>query len=162
MAKSSPGLSPLRASGRANFRHAAAFSRHDASEFCQAMPPNEIRGRGECRVPNAPAASCALCSFSMHTSIHSGGTGNIRHSPRDGFTAYFVLSPVTGLFCHRRPRDKPRDLDASVGASGPHDFAVRISALVSRHQSVHRIPHPTSVTIAIRPSCGAGQPEHYD
>jgi hypothetical protein len=69
-------------------RHTTAFSRHDASEFCQAIPPNEIRGRGECRVPNAPAASCALCSGSMHTSIHSGGTGNIRHSPRNGFTAY--------------------------------------------------------------------------
>ncbi len=47
-----------------------------------------IRGRGECRVPNAPAASCALCSWSMHTSIHSGSTGYIRHSPRNGFTAY--------------------------------------------------------------------------
>src|SRR5713226_2886711 len=23
---------------------------------------------------------------------------------RNGFTAYFVLSPVTGLFCHRRQR----------------------------------------------------------
>src|SRR3984893_10792890 len=23
---------------------------------------------------------------------------------RNGFTTYFVLSPVTGLFCHRRPR----------------------------------------------------------
>src|SRR6202043_2123324 len=51
---------------------------------------------------------------------------------------------------------KSRDLDASVGAPGPHAFAVRIGALVSRHQSVHRIPLPTSVTIAIRPSCGGG------
>jgi len=50
----------------------------------------------------------------------------------------------------------PRKLSASVGAPGPHDFAVRFSALVSRHQSVHRIPHPTSVTIAIRPSCRGG------
>src|SRR6266849_7280858 len=24
---------------------------------------------------------------------------------RNGFTAYFVLSPATGLFCHRRPTD---------------------------------------------------------
>jgi hypothetical protein len=31
------------------------------------------------------------------------------------------------------------------------------SALVSRTESVHRIPHPTSVTIAIRPSCEAGR-----
>ena len=51
-------------------------------------------------------------------------------------TVYFVLSPVTGLFCHRRLRNMGpvrarlgrlaiRKLDASVGASGPHDFAVR-------------------------------------
>src|SRR5216683_3377572 len=57
-------------------------------------------------------------------------------------TAYVVLSPVTGLFCHRRPRigdlsapgraDLPsRELDASVGASGPHDFAVREKRLSS-------------------------------
>src|SRR6202035_4522321 len=50
----------------------------------------------------------------------------------------------------------PRKLSASVGAPGPHDFAVRSSALVTRHQSVHRIPHPTSVTIAIRPSYRGG------
>ena len=50
-----------------------------------------------------------------------------RHSPRNGFTVSFVLSPVTGLFCHRRRRNCFRQLDASVGASGPHDFAVRRS-----------------------------------
>ena len=45
-------------------------------------------------------------------------------------------------------------LGASVEASGPHDFAVRLQALVLRLANVHRIPRPTSVTIAIRPSCG--------
>ena len=33
-----------------------------------------------------------------------------------------------------------RKLDASVEASGPHDFAVRISAVRYRHLSVHCIP----------------------
>jgi hypothetical protein len=80
-----------------------------------------------------------------------------RHSLRDGFNAYFVLSPVTGLFCHRRLADTSAKLDASVGAPGPHDFAVRFKLRSStRRQSVHRIPLPTSVTIAIRPSCGNG------
>ena len=46
-------------------------------------------------------------------------------------TAYIVLSPVTGLSCHRHRRSYLRQLDASVGASGPHDFAVRKSALSS-------------------------------
>src|SRR3984957_7815434 len=49
------------------------------------------------------------------------------------FTAYFALSLVTGLSCHHRPCDAKHhhELDASVGASGPHDFAVRRIALSS-------------------------------
>src|SRR5437868_6220451 len=49
-----------------------------------------------------------------------------------------------------------RKLDASVETSGPHDFAVRVSTVRQRCLRVHRIPCPTSVTIAIRPSCGTG------
>src|SRR3979411_1704295 len=69
-------------------------------------------------------------------------------------TVSFGLSSVTGLVCHRRERICLRSLDTSVGASGPHDFAVRISAVRPQHISVHRIPFPTSVTIASRPSLG--------
>ena len=54
-------------------------------------------------------------------------------------TAYFVLSPVTGLFCHRRLMDTSTKLDASVGASGPHDFAVRFGTVRYRRFHVHRI-----------------------
>jgi hypothetical protein len=36
--------------------HAFAFPRHIAPEFCFILPP-EKRGRGECRVPDAPAAA---------------------------------------------------------------------------------------------------------
>src|ERR1700688_1875880 len=71
-------------------------------------------------------------------------------------TVFFALSPVTGLVCHRRQRSRLRQLDASVGASGPHDFAVRESGVRLRHCHDHRIPPPTSVTIAKRPSEEAG------
>jgi hypothetical protein len=49
-----------------------------------------------------------------------------------------------------------RQLDASVGASGPHDFAVRKLALSSLRRL--RPPHPnlTFVTIAKRPFVWAG------
>ena len=54
-------------------------------------------------------------------------------------TVSFVISPVIGLCCHRR--FACAKLDASVEASGPHDFAVRVqprsSAVLT---SVHRIP----------------------
>jgi hypothetical protein len=59
---------------------------------------------------------------------------------RNGFTAYVVLSPAIGLFCHRRLQRLNRKLDASVEASGPHDFAVRLGAVRQKRRRVHRIP----------------------
>ena len=45
-------------------------------------------------------------------------------------TVSFVLSPGTGLSCPRRFAEDSTKLDASVGASGPHAFAVRKAPLV--------------------------------
>ena len=59
--------------------------------------------------------------------------------PARWFTAYFALSPVTGFFA-TVACGSFRKLDASVGASGPHDFAVRCGAVRRRHIRVHRIP----------------------
>jgi hypothetical protein len=56
---------------------------------------SDIRGRRECRARDAPAASRAMKK--AHERSHHGHTGTTRHSPRNGFTAYFVLSPVTTL-----------------------------------------------------------------
>jgi hypothetical protein len=87
----------------------------------------------------APAVSCA----NMHKKNaheHTGSAEAIRHSLRNGFTAYNVLSPVIGLSCHRRLADTSAKLDAGVEASGPHDFAVRLGAVRQRRRHVHRIP----------------------
>ncbi len=114
----------------------------------------ENRGRRECRVPDAPAAARVVV-VSTRVS-HHGHAGSPGIPPAMVLTAYFVLSPVTGLSCHRRRRNFFRQLDASVGASGPHDFAVRIST--ARLALLPRPPHPcpTFVTIAKRPSVWAG------
>jgi hypothetical protein len=55
--------------------------------------------------------------------------------PAQWFYGLYVISPVTGLSCHRRLRDAKhhRTLSASLGAPGPHDFAVRIMSFVRRH-----------------------------
>ena len=58
---------------------------------------------------------------------------------------------MIGLCCHRRLRNYSHKLDASVETSEPHDFVVRVHAVRQRHVSVHRIPFPTSVTIASAP-----------
>jgi hypothetical protein len=76
--------------------------------------------------------------------------------PARWFIAYSGLSPVTGLFCHRRLAGVTAKLDASVGASGPHGFAVRLKRIRQSAIRVHRIPLSTSVTIAKRPSDEAG------
>jgi hypothetical protein len=56
-------------------------------------------------------------------------------------TVSFVISPVTGLIVTVAPKKlASRELDASAGASEPHDFAVRLSAVRYRHLRVHRIP----------------------
>jgi hypothetical protein len=56
-------------------------------------------------------------------------------------TVSFVLSPVTGFLATVTPEKlASQELDASVGASEPHDFAVRFP----RHSSKAplRPPHP--------------------
>src|SRR5256714_14439175 len=69
-------------------------------EALQIRWPSQNRGRRESRVPTAPAVSCAKRTV-VGAHEHTGSAETARPSPRNGFTAYFVLSPVSGLFCHR-------------------------------------------------------------
>jgi hypothetical protein len=112
-----------------------AIPRRDAPELCMNLVPPLDRGCEERRMPVAPAASCALVSVES-TRVTTSTPESPGVPARNGFTTYFELSPVTGLFCHRRLTDvrciptrlggcTSARLDASVGASGPHDFAVR-------------------------------------
>jgi hypothetical protein len=132
--------------------HSSTISRREAPELCKNSSPSKIRGRREDQVRAAPAVSCAMCTKKC-AHEHTGSAESIRPSLRNGFTAYSALSPVNGLSCHRRRADTSAQLDASVGASGPHDFAVRIGR--ARQSQLSRPPHPTArfVTIASRPSC---------
>ena len=136
--------------------------RSPATQSARVLPiaPSSFRGRRECRAPDAPAAACA---GGRKQKAHALVRSHRKHPafPAQWFTTYFVLSPVTGLFCHRHQWRLRHQLDTSVGVSGPHDFAVRSGIVrpctcVHRHRRVHRIPHPTSVTTAKRPSCERG------
>src|SRR4051794_4114174 len=77
-----------------------AISRRDAPEFYRTVVPPGKGGRREDRVRAAPAVSCARCT-SKNAHEHTGSAETLRPSPRNGFTAYIGLSPVTGLSCHR-------------------------------------------------------------
>src|ERR1019366_7196600 len=93
-------------------RHESAIPRRDAPELCMNSSP--FRGRGERRVPAAPAASRAD-GETRHTSVVTTGPPVHPAFPHAMvLTVSFVLSPVTGLFCHRRRRIGIHRLDASV------------------------------------------------
>jgi len=112
-------------------------------------------------MPGAQCARSLVCKIKKHTSIVTTVTPETPGIPRAMvLTAYSALSPVTGLSCHRRLRSCLRRLDASVGASGPHDFAVRWSAPSSEALPASTASRPAFVTIASRPSGGTG-PNRY-
>jgi hypothetical protein len=110
---------------------------------------------------------------------------------RNGFTTYFVLSPVTGLVCHRRQRikvlSKPgwADLPSAnlTPASGRQDHTTSpyaatslVRSLLIAHKSFDlpcnpvarktlprpRHSTPRFLTIMIRPSCGVGWRESVE
>ena len=120
--------------------------------FARSFAPLDNRGRRESRVRAAPAVSCAMCTEKC-AHEHTGSAEASRPSLRDGVTVSFALSLATGLSCHHHPRTNAlafarekrlllKGLDASVGASGPHDFAVHVTC---RSSSAHpRPPHPTA------------------
>jgi hypothetical protein len=131
--------------------HASAFSRRATPELCQENCPSKNKGAGNAGCPMHPQPRVRKVKNTRVS--HHRFTGNAQHSLRDGFNGYFALSPVTGLFCHRRARGFL--LENLTPASGRQDHTTSPSAsapLVLRRQNVHRIPLPTFVTTAKRPS----------
>src|SRR4051794_13344616 len=72
---------------------------------------------------------------------HTGSAEAIRHSLRNGFTAYDALSSVSRAFLPPSPRATcALRLDPGIGGSGPHAFAVR--ARCARLAQPARPSHP--------------------
>src|SRR5215212_1877719 len=74
---------------------------------------------------------------------HTGQRETLRPSLRNGFTAYFVLSPENGSFASVATQEiNPAQLSASTATPEPHDFTVRFRRVrLSRPQ---RPPHLTA------------------
>ena len=134
--------------GRCSF----AISRHGLPELCISFALQELRGRREDRVRAAPAVPCARSGGDAHTSIQ------VRRK-HPGLPCAMALrltscSPRSGRArCHRRPREAfaSLGLDASIGASGPHDFAVRFRRATSLAPSASIASHRAFVTFASAP-----------
>src|SRR5262249_36981835 len=130
-------------------RREFVFPRRIASEFSLRTALIASRGRREGRVP-----TCTHGPRAKKNAAEPQVQADQPAFPAQWFYGLYVISPVTGLSCHRHRRDAEhhRQLDASVGAPGPYDFAVRDIVIRPLTRRVHRIPLPTFVTIAKRPS----------
>src|SRR5437667_12558130 len=87
-----------------------------------------------------------------HTSIVTTVTPEIiRHSPRNGFNGFLRALPGDQT-CLTVICASSRRLDASIGASEPHDFAVRVSTVRQRRRPRPPHPVPNVDDVAQRPS----------
>ena len=102
-------------------------------------PRNKGAGNAGCALH--PRSRVQNCAKNAHE--HTGSAEAIRHSLRNGFTAYAVLSPENRALLSPSPHGSrhvgpvgpsapPQDLTPTAEASGPHDFAVRFNAVVLR------------------------------
>jgi hypothetical protein len=134
-----------------------AFSRRDFARALQERWPSK-------KAEGAGKTGCALHPRSRvqnHIKKRTRAyrfSGNTPAFPAQWF--YGLLRALLGErpTCHRRPCEAfaSQELDASTGASGPHDFAVRVG--IARLAIPPRPPHPapTLVTMADVPLTGTG------
>jgi hypothetical protein len=115
-----------------NSRYASALSRHSLPELCwNGLSPSPIRGSRKCRMHAAPAVSCArLCEESAHE--HTGSAEALRHSLRNGFTAYSALSPATNSFLSPSPRRLTIGRDPVGSTQSPRGLASATDARTTR------------------------------
>jgi hypothetical protein len=140
-------------------RHSFSIPRRNAPELCMNDPPN--KGRGECRVPVAPAAARVVV-VSTRVS-HHGRTGTPGIPARDGFNGFLRTLPGDrALLSPSSPRSLLlENLTPTIEASGPHDFAVR-----ARCHSSFDMPRPSHPAPYVRddretPLCVGRDGERY-
>src|SRR5258705_13924982 len=112
----------------------------DRPSFASSFALFEIRAQGRPGACCTRGLACDLRKQNCTRAYRAAGT--LRPSLRNGFTAYSELSPVNGSFATvARERLASHELDASTAASGPHDFAVRLS-----HTRQSQLARPSHLT----------------
>ena len=130
-------------------RSRRVFSR----EVCSLVRLPLKRGRRECRALDAPASRVCNGSGRAHTRS-SGHTGETRHSPRNGLRLISRSPRRPGFLATVARRVAPANLTPASGRQDHTTLPSARNAFVFGAFRVHRIPLPTSVTIASRPSLG--------
>jgi hypothetical protein len=128
MPGSSPGMTTEFASA-SSFSNTASHSRNvfRVRVLPETFVPLTSEGAGNAGRSLRPQP-CAQ-NKKAHKHSHHGHTGNIRHSPRNGFTACFVLFLVIGLFCHHPRRDALGIIGRLTPASGHQNHTTSPSAI---------------------------------
>ena len=109
-------------------------------------------------MPDAPAAWCAHGVVKYAHQYSQRGTGIIRHSPRNGFTAYSALFPGTTCFVDPVIRATRWRLANLTPASGRQNHTASSSAPARSSHAPLRPPHPAPRTWRSRvaPLCWDG------
>jgi hypothetical protein len=120
-------------------KQATAFSRHESPEFCKFICPNKTKGAGKTGCALHPRSRVQSVERDAHE--HTGSAEAVRPSLRNGFNGFLRALPgdrlVVTVAC-----GLTRTLDASAGASGPHDFAVRKQRASSSRAFASTASHP--------------------
>ena len=124
----------------------------DAPELCLEMLRCATQeGRGECRVPVAPAASCAKVE-STRVSHHEVAPGSPGIPARNGFNGLLRALPGDRAFLSPSPAD--RSLSSNLTPASrrqDHTTSPSASAPFVKSASASTASRPTFVTIAKRP-----------
>ena len=123
-----------------------------ALHFFSALSKTEGAGKTGCALHPRSRVQCASKNAAHE---HTGSAESLRPSLRNGFTAYNVIVLVTGFLATIIIGSfRFRQLDASTGASDPHDFAVRFCCARQSQPSRPSLPAPTFATMANAPLVG--------
>src|SRR5215216_7102467 len=120
-----------------------AFSRRDFARVMQILvsSPSNQRAQG---MPGARCTRGLVCQeLRIWRTRAYRAAETLRHPLRNGFTAYFVLSPVSGLVCHRHlAKNFPQGL-APASRRQDHTTSPYAAEHSPLKRCVHRIPRPT-------------------
>ena len=137
-----------------------------AARYARGFPVKRSPSKNQ-RAQGMPDARCTrdlVCNVHKEVCTRAyRAAESIRHSLRNGFTAYIVLSPADRAFCHRRPREAlaSQKLDASIRGIRTTRLYRTLLSRSSVATSASTASHPALVTIAKRPSYRDGTTSIY-
>jgi hypothetical protein len=130
-----------------------AISRREAPEVLHFVVPPRIQGAGTAGCAPHPRSRVQLAQRKRTRAYRFGG--GIRLSLRNGFTAYFVLAPVTGLLATVITRIAPHNLTPAPGRQA-HTTSPYATARSSFAAAASTATRPNVCDDGQRPSDGTG------